>query len=72
MAARRLFEHENDAPLYLLLTLQTWTDSFEFFFKKSPKNKEIEKKIQCMYVCMRFVHIYIYIYVCVYITERAL
>jgi hypothetical protein len=29
MATRRLFEHENDAYLYLPWILQTWTDSFE-------------------------------------------
>ncbi len=29
MTASRLFEHENDANVYLLWILQTWTDSFE-------------------------------------------
>jgi hypothetical protein len=32
MAARRLFEHENDAHLYLLWILQAWMDSFEIWY----------------------------------------
>jgi hypothetical protein len=32
MAARRLFEHENDVHFYLLWILQTWMDSFEIWY----------------------------------------